>query len=866
MELTDSSHNIKFCTDYVAKGMGLVACEQGRKSSFYLYPIPKKHLHNVDVIIRGPYSTCGHIIVPALVRPLVTDYARRFYLSGETFSASPTTQGTAFLRKLSMSYGGNTIDTIEVRIKVTKSRAQVIYFPKHPGIHEISLITNGHHLIGSPFSVIVDPPSNRYISDDSVSEEEREMEDLNREYVPGLVDVNGEEMYLKKDGTLERIKTDEVDGVHNKSELNLKGEKMCAVDDNYNDYQTINENLKYKRQRYSNKSGRSKAAKLHGNNTDISGIIEDCSQIRENFNNITDIRRNQNEFLSTTPINFTDVKSEEKLSSPKSIHLQSFTDVTSEENLTNDLDANKTDISDPVYTAENSDVETETFERFFEYFDTYDNQKMTKNECVKIFELQDDRGIKCNILEETGKVLSKELKNLEHNLTKNDSCASSIVQDIALFLPEELKSLDINFDKSAYNEDSKPQSSSNDTGIYSSEGSESCDSCVNSDEQVNIQFFENSFEQQNVNDVLDITKAKIKPDVLEAPDFDRCEECQDEHFNQIKRTFSKKDPFYDDFEYYKDYKDNCSGISNTDNQNNQFFQENSPDILKCHSKSKYDKFKKLVPECLYCQSLVKYKLINKQLAQFGITYKSFDKKQRFLKCALLHNINLLKRKRMPEMVKTSVESVSDSVITRGKVLLEKCKEKPIIKSNSLQINRLSGEKLTTFESKSATKATKVINLPVKSIDISKLNFMSNLTAIEEKRRIETQDGIVDDKIKALTNSKDDNKQNSPNELKFLPVRGLVKNKMKFFEETSKVYSSSDSSLKRVTIDDLKSLNETIKFPSLEERIAILSKKSEVPSKPAKFLTLQTQVRSETGKFYFNFLKFSLEFVGQRFYT
>lgn len=198
---------MKFCTDYVAKGMGLVACEQNRKATFFLYPIPKDYeLQDIEVSIKGPYSTTGQIIVPAIKKTQKsTNYQRSLYLSGKTNSISPTLQGSTFLRTLTKNYGGDVDDDIKIRIKVTKSNAKVSYIPKSSGIHEISLTTNGSHLIGSPFSVVVEPPTNRSISDDSLSENEVEYKEISRKYVPGVVDVNGEKMFLNENGTLDKI-------------------------------------------------------------------------------------------------------------------------------------------------------------------------------------------------------------------------------------------------------------------------------------------------------------------------------------------------------------------------------------------------------------------------------------------------------------------------------------------------------------------------------------------------------------------------------------------------------------------------------------------------------------------------------------
>lgn len=202
---------MKFCTDYVAKGMGLVATEQFRKSVFFIYPIPKKyHKEDVIVSIKGPYGTFGHITVPALYHDKFqnqAEYKRAIYMSFKINSMSPTTQGTNYLRKLSIDYGGNVENEIQIRIKVIKNYAQVSYIPKCCGIHEISLVTNGHHLIGSPFAVCVDSPTHKCLSDyESLSDDESDTIVISKKYVEGIVDVVGEKMLLKENGTLEKIR------------------------------------------------------------------------------------------------------------------------------------------------------------------------------------------------------------------------------------------------------------------------------------------------------------------------------------------------------------------------------------------------------------------------------------------------------------------------------------------------------------------------------------------------------------------------------------------------------------------------------------------------------------------------------------
>lgn len=247
--------------------MGLVTGEQNRKGIFFVYPIPKKYdLDGVHVFIKGPYGSYGRITIPAINGNYRnTDYKRAIYLSSKVNSVSPTLQGGTFLRSLSQNYGGGCEYDIQIRIKMTRTHAKVSYIPKNSGIHEISLTTNDHHLIGSPFGVPIDFPTNKYISDeDSLSDDDSDKIIVNKKYLTQIVDIMGEKMMLKENGTLEKLNNHlhetnnnneiEIEKVNLlEGEVNLgdnkgrmKGEKR--VDTNFNNVQVINKNLNESRE------------------------------------------------------------------------------------------------------------------------------------------------------------------------------------------------------------------------------------------------------------------------------------------------------------------------------------------------------------------------------------------------------------------------------------------------------------------------------------------------------------------------------------------------------------------------------------------------------------------------------------------
>ncbi|KAK4883019.1 hypothetical protein RN001_006338 [Aquatica leii] len=153
-----SLQDFKFSSTYIAKGMGLVSGEQFRKMYFYIYlNVPVSH-NSGDIVIniRAPSDVYHTLSIPfcsikktIIQKPLPTikNYPAKFQQS--------------FFR--SVSVDSETTDKlchkqsniIPVMFLVENDRVKVIYIPQHSGIYEISIITNGFHLLGSPFPVSI---------------------------------------------------------------------------------------------------------------------------------------------------------------------------------------------------------------------------------------------------------------------------------------------------------------------------------------------------------------------------------------------------------------------------------------------------------------------------------------------------------------------------------------------------------------------------------------------------------------------------------------------------------------------------------------------------------------------------------------
>lgn len=137
--------------------MGLIVGEQYRKTTFYIYSssTTTASKHDVIVSIRGPYNNNCTVTIPAY-------YATRKYFYERRFENRSKAQ-KSFFRTLSIDFGSfitigqkqENENDIPIKVISEKERVKVIFIPKNTGIHEIAIITNGFHLVGSPFNVNV---------------------------------------------------------------------------------------------------------------------------------------------------------------------------------------------------------------------------------------------------------------------------------------------------------------------------------------------------------------------------------------------------------------------------------------------------------------------------------------------------------------------------------------------------------------------------------------------------------------------------------------------------------------------------------------------------------------------------------------
>ncbi|CAH1176494.1 unnamed protein product [Phaedon cochleariae] len=147
-----------FCSDYIARGLGLFSGEQHQKTVFYVYPDdfensePSKN--SVIINIKGPFGTFGH----ALISNIQNSPAKK-PLDGWNISVSNDTKTKSeFMRKFSWFLKhSEEVDegqkNINIEVTLEKNRAKVSYIPNNYGMHEINLICNGELLKGCPFNV-----------------------------------------------------------------------------------------------------------------------------------------------------------------------------------------------------------------------------------------------------------------------------------------------------------------------------------------------------------------------------------------------------------------------------------------------------------------------------------------------------------------------------------------------------------------------------------------------------------------------------------------------------------------------------------------------------------------------------------------
>lgn len=131
--------------------MGLVTGEKDRKTTIYIYPqSPASKHEEILVNIRGPYNTFGRARVTISGLPRRPPRRNSLYEECKKLAFSTTTQSNFFFGYFKK---GNLGESIPIKIITERDRAKCIFIPRHTGIYELCLTTNGYHLRGSPYVV-----------------------------------------------------------------------------------------------------------------------------------------------------------------------------------------------------------------------------------------------------------------------------------------------------------------------------------------------------------------------------------------------------------------------------------------------------------------------------------------------------------------------------------------------------------------------------------------------------------------------------------------------------------------------------------------------------------------------------------------
>lgn len=159
-------HNeLKFTSNYLARGMGLIAGDEKRKNTFFVYRNTTitfvDNDNNIFISIRGPYNSYGSTTIQSFINNNNNDQInknnRKNKKTKGATSHSNTNNNKPFFKALQLNTLINNKlqdkNEIPIRIAFEINRAKIIYIPESAGIYEICLITNGAHLMGSPYNV-----------------------------------------------------------------------------------------------------------------------------------------------------------------------------------------------------------------------------------------------------------------------------------------------------------------------------------------------------------------------------------------------------------------------------------------------------------------------------------------------------------------------------------------------------------------------------------------------------------------------------------------------------------------------------------------------------------------------------------------
>lgn len=147
-------NELKITSNYLARGMGLIAGDEKRKNTFYIYRNTTTFVDsdNIFISIRGPYNSYGRTSIQSFV-----NNPRKYKSNPNVTKTSPSNKAffkTFHLNTLINNKAQDKND-IPINIDFETNRAKITFIPQNAGVYEICLITNGSHLMGSPYNVQV---------------------------------------------------------------------------------------------------------------------------------------------------------------------------------------------------------------------------------------------------------------------------------------------------------------------------------------------------------------------------------------------------------------------------------------------------------------------------------------------------------------------------------------------------------------------------------------------------------------------------------------------------------------------------------------------------------------------------------------
>lgn len=209
-----------YTLDYVARGMGLVTASRNRKASFYLYPTAQQRLEpgEISIQIKGPSDSFGSILIPAIygkthiVRNVFFNLGHRQNLKDMQI---PIAKSSSTEFSVSSSHFISKADNdIEVSILIKNDRVKVFYTAREIGQHELSMISKGCHIMGSPFLINVEEERLERTESRDFEDEIQTIEpQSDRKIVFRIVDFVTEKMLLTEDGKLEKISNEDANAL-----------------------------------------------------------------------------------------------------------------------------------------------------------------------------------------------------------------------------------------------------------------------------------------------------------------------------------------------------------------------------------------------------------------------------------------------------------------------------------------------------------------------------------------------------------------------------------------------------------------------------------------------------------------------------